>query len=227
MPDEAGGQRLSSGGVGAGGDAIAPGAGPAAPLGPGGLPIGAGERFFGGAPITVEVAPPGAVPLAPEQFGERGLSIAAPLLFTAGTPVGGPASIFNIGGAPITVLAGVFSGGLPLGGPVTQIFRGGSGPEPPTLFAQTLTPSGPIGGFFIGSGGAPIGAETFGGGALPIGLPAPVAQEAAAIQPRTALVGANPVIGTPPPALVFGSSQAQGPVPPIGAPGQNRGGQGR
>lgn len=108
--------------------------------------------------------------------------------------------IFNIGGAPIAVLGGVFSGGLPIGGPVTQIFRGGSAPEPPTLFIATITPSGPIGTFFIGSGGAPIGGDTFGGGGLPIGVPPELQAEIGEIEPRTALVGA--------PAITFGQDRS-------------------
>ncbi len=114
--------------------------------------------------------------------------------------------LFNIGGAPIAVLGGVFSDGLPIAGPVTQIFRGGSAPEPPTLFLATISPSGPIGDFFIGSGGSPIGTETFGGGALPIGAPAALRVAVAQIQPREALVG--------PAAIAFGGGRAA----PVGAP---------
>ena len=121
-------------------------------------------------------------------LGEGGESIEAPGAFTAGEPVGGPASIFNIMGAPITVLGGVFSGGLPIGGPVTQIFRGGSGPVTPELFISTLTPAGPIGAFFIGAEGAPIGEATFGGGALPIVAPQAIEVRVEVLQPRTALV---------------------------------------
>lgn len=136
--------------------------------------------------------------------------LSPPTIFTAGQPVGGPATTFNIGGAPIAILGGVFSGGLPIGGPVTQIFRGGSGPTPPTLFIATISPSGPIAQFFIGLQGAPIGETTFGGGALPISPPQAVAQVVEQIQPRTALVSA--------PAVAFGGGSAAGPLPPIGSP---------
>ena len=127
--------------------------------------------------------------------------------------------LFNIGGAPIAVLGGVFSGGLPIGGPVTQIFRGGSAPTPPTLFIATITPSGPIGGFLIGESGAPIGVQTFGGGGLPVGLPPVAGREASVLQPRTTLVGAGtPLIGlTTPPVLVFGQAQADEGAQPGGA----------
>ncbi|MFZ5824579.1 MAG: hypothetical protein ACOY94_09650 [Bacillota bacterium] len=166
----------------------------------GGGPIGApGAPGSGGAFLAVPGIPP--APSAP---------LAPPEIFAAGEPIGGPASIFNIGGAPIAILGGVFRGGLPLGGPVAQIFRGGSAPMPPTLFIATISPSGPIGAFFIGSSGAPIGVETFGGGALPISPPEPVAVRIEAIAPRTALVT--------PPAIVFGQ-EAQIPLRgPIGEP---------
>lgn len=107
--------------------------------------------------------------MALASFGAGGQSIEAPLLYTGGTPVLGPASIFNIGGAPIAVLGGVFSGGLPLGGPFSQTFRGGSAPVPPTLFISALKSSGPIGDFVVGSGGSPVGREIFGRGSEAIG----------------------------------------------------------
>lgn len=134
-------------------------------------------------------------------------------------PLGQAISLtFNIGGAPIAVLGGVFSGGLPIGGPFTQVFRGGSAPTPPTLFITTLTSSGPIGAPFIGSSGAPIGVQTVGGGALPIGVPPGIAAELAAIQPRTALVGAAPAFPgiVTPPAVSFASVTAAGAAPAIG-----------
>ncbi|MFZ5814631.1 MAG: hypothetical protein ACOY93_04955 [Bacillota bacterium] len=142
----------------------------------------AGGPGSGGAFIAVPGIPP--APSAP---------LAPPEIFAAGEPIGGPATIFNIGGAPITVLGGVFRGGLPIGGPVTQIFRGGSAPLPNILFVATISPSGPIGEFFLGTGGAPIGSTIFGGGALPIGVVEEVAQRVEAIEPRTAL-GGNPAI---------------------------------
>lgn len=164
--------------------------------------------FTGGAPIG-----------APPRPAAGGASVEAPGQYAGGQPVGGPSSIFNVGGAPIAVLGGVFSGGLPIGGPVTQIFRGGSAPVPPTLFINTLTPSGPIGPPFIGSGGAPIGVDSIGGGGLPIGPSAEVAQAIAALQPPTASVAA-PTFG-PPPSLVFGGQLtplAPSPLPVSGPP---------
>lgn len=155
-------------------------------------------------------------PIAPREFGTGGVSIQAPPLFTGGTPVSGPESLFNIGGAPIAVLGGVFGDGLPIGGPVTQVFRGGSAPVPNTLFLSTLTPSGPIGNFLIGAQGGPIGALTFGGGGLPIGAPPAVFAAAAAIQPRTAAVGAAPQVGVPPPAVAFRQATTAGGAPAIG-----------
>ncbi len=174
------------------------------PDGAAGRPVGTGGIGTGGAPLGAGGVGAGAAPLGAQP---------APL------PVSRPISpLFNIGGAPITVLGGVFSGGLPLGGPVTQIFRGGSAPMPPTLFVATITPAGPIGTFLLGSGGAPLGVATFGGGALPIGVSAPEARAVEAIQPRTALVGANPAIvgGVIPPAVSFGPARAAGAAPPIG-----------
>jgi hypothetical protein len=166
----------------------------------GGRPIGGAASIFniGGAPVNAGTA------------FVAGSSVQLPGAFRGGEPVGGPASIFNIGGAPIAVLGGVFSGGLPLGGPVTQLFRS-SGPQPNTLFLSTLSPSGPIGNFLIGSGGAPIGVDTFGGGGLPIGPTPAIAQAIVAIGAPTALVG--------PPAVSFASAQALGPAPPIGGGG--------
>jgi hypothetical protein len=125
--------------------------------GPGGLPI---EPLSGGSDAAARaIGPPAAdqpvEPIGPEGFGLPGASIEEPGAYQGGSPVGGPASLFNIGGAPIALLGGVFSGGLPLGGPVTQAFRSG-GPVPPTLFAITLESSGPIGAFFIGQSGDPI-----------------------------------------------------------------------
>lgn len=124
--------------------------------------IGSGGTGIG-APIAGLRA---AAPIGPQSFGLPGASIEAPGAFQGGTPIGGPASLFNIGGAPIAVLGGVFSGGLPIGGPVTQIFRSG-GPVPNTLFIATLKSSGPIGGFFLGGGGVAIG--DVGQGPAPIG----------------------------------------------------------
>lgn len=134
-----------------------------------------------------------------------GASILAPGQFEGGRPIGGPMSLFNIGGAPIAVLGGVFSAGFPLGGPVTQIFRGGSAPVPNTLFIATLSPAGPIGTFLIGGQGAPIGEETFGGGGLPIGAPPGAERAIEILQPRTAEVAT--IGGAPPPALVIGADR--------------------
>lgn len=184
----------------------------------GGLPIGQGG-------LSPDLSPPGGEPIEPAVFatagpirsagapGSGGAFIAAPgvppagsaplappEIFTAGNPIGGPATTFNIGGAPIAILGGVFRGGLPLGGPVTQIFRGGSAPLPPTLFIATISPAGPIADFFIGTGGSPIGVATFGGGGLPIGPPQQVAVQVAQIEPRTAEVGG--------PAVVFREARA-------------------
>lgn len=118
--------------------------------------------------LSGQVAQPFSVPpIGPQGFGLPGASIEEPGAYQGGSPVGGPGSLFNIGGAPIALLGGVFSGGLPLGGPVTQAFRSG-GPVPPTLFAITLESSGPIGAFFIGQGGEPIDGPRAGG--APIGV---------------------------------------------------------
>ncbi len=131
-----------------------------ASAGSAGESIGGGRGLvgFGSAQIGAPGAPfAGARPIeSAGRFGLPGISIESPGAYTGGKPVGGPSSLFNIGGAPIAILGGVFSGGLPLGGPVTQVFRSG-GPVPNTLFISTLEPSGPIGGFFIGSAGSPIG----------------------------------------------------------------------
>jgi len=124
---------------------------------------------------------------------------------------------FNIGGAPIALLGGVFSEGLPIAGPVTQLFRGGGGAQPNTLFIATISPSGPIGTFLIGGGGGPIGTASFGRGGLPIGATPAVEREVEILGPRTALVGATLVGGAPsPPAVFFGTARAGGSSPPIG-----------
>lgn len=147
---------VALGGVGSGGRPVRP---PAAP----GV---AGRKIEPGGAIGEVAVGPGSLPAVPGLLQV----LASPLAGPAEIPVGRPISpIFNIGGAPIAVLGGVFFGGLPLAGPVSQIFRGGSAPIPPTLFTATLSPSGPIGAFFIGSGGAPIGVPVMGGGGLPIG----------------------------------------------------------
>lgn len=209
----------SAGVVGGGGAPIGPGGGggngtPAGlgGLGGGGRMIGspkvpgvAGRKIEPGGAIGEVAVGPGSLPAVPGLLQ----TISAPLAGPSEIPVGRPISpIFNIGGAPIAVLGGVFQGGLPIGGPVPQIFRGGSAPIPPTLFVATISPSGPIGAFLLGGGGAPIGVLTFGGGGLPIGAEQAIARAVAAIQPRTALVGA--------PAVAFGGGQVAGPVSPIG-----------
>jgi hypothetical protein len=99
---------------------------------------------------------------------------AVPGLGIGGAPIALP--VFSVGGVPIAVLGGVFAGGLPLAGPVSELFRGGAGPLPPTLFASTISPGGPIEAFLLGSSGTPIGAGSLGGigaGAAAIGAPAP------------------------------------------------------
>ena len=124
----------------------------------GGAPIGGRQAAAGGLPIRAEPGPPApGRPVEGEpEFGQPGASVEDPGAYFGTSPVGGPSSLFNIGGAPIAVLGGVFGGGLPLGGPVTQIFRSGA-PIPNTLYVATLQPSGPIGEFFLPGGGVPIG----------------------------------------------------------------------
>lgn len=148
--------------------------------------------------------------------GARSISGSTAQPAQQGAPI---SELFNVFGAPIAVLGGVFSGGLPLGGPVTQVFRGGSAPQPPTLFASTLTSSGPIGVLLVGTQGAPIGVAVIGGGALPIGLPPEAAVVVQAIQPRTAEVGAAPAAPgvVVPPIVTFGPAAAARAVPAIGA----------
>jgi hypothetical protein len=134
--------------------------------------FGSGSGAIGGdAAVLAAAGPifPGTV------FGRGSESILSPGAFTEGQPVG-PASLFNIGGAPIAILGGVFTNGLPLGGPVGQVFRS-SAPEPNTLFISTLTPSGPIGTFLIGSAGSLI----FGPDALFLALPESIGQQTAFI----------------------------------------------
>lgn len=131
-----------------------------------------------------------------------------------GMPVGGAASTFNIGGAPIAILGGVFSGGMPIGGPVTQIFRGGSAPIPPTLFVATITDSGPIANFLLGTSGAPIGVEAFGGGGLPIAPTQAIVTAIQQLEPRTAAVTAI--------AVAFGGGTAASPAGPIDGSGFGR-----
>jgi hypothetical protein len=154
-----------------------------------GRPIGTEGRaaHLLGLPVRSEAGPPaGGRPVEGEpEFGFPGASIEAPGLYQGTSPVGGPATLFNRGGAPIAILGGVFGGGLPIGGPVTQIFRSGA-PVPNVLYIITLEPSGPIGEFFLPTGGGPIGpmarpgmgpvpiAMSFTEGGLPIFGPAPV-----------------------------------------------------
>ena len=125
------------------------------------LPDLSGSGADSGGPSGGEIGPATDVrarggPIESHRFGVAGVSIEDPRAYQGGAPVGGPSSLFNIGGAPIAVFGGVFSGGLPIGGPVTQIFRSGA-PVPNTLYIQTLESSGPIGTFFLGGAGAPIG----------------------------------------------------------------------
>jgi|GEM_PF-5192137 len=168
-------------------------------------PISLGES---GAPLSMAGFPVGSAPIQPAARFTGGVSIERPGAYAGGEPVGGPGSLFNIGGAPIAVLGGVFSGGLPIGGPVTQIFRGGSAPQPNTLFVSTVTPAGPIGQFLLGTSGAPIGVEAFGGGGLPIGAPPAVQREEEILQPRTALVAQLPE--GPAPALFISQPEQNG-----------------
>lgn len=92
--------------------------------------------------------------------------LAVPGVGMGGAPI---APAFSMGGVPIGMLGGVFAGGFPLAGPVTELFRGGAGPIPPTLFASTLSPAGPIAAFLLGGGGVPIGFGLFPCGGSPIG----------------------------------------------------------
>lgn len=126
-------------------------------------------------------------------------------IYRGGLPIAGLESLFFPGGAPIALLGLVWSDSLPLSGAVPQVYRAGGAPYPPTLPIITLTPSGPIGGFFVGSSGAPVGVDIFGGGGLPIGPAPPIARFIAAEQARTALVTI--------PAVLFGGAG----VAPIGA----------
>ncbi|HYF91785.1 MAG TPA: hypothetical protein VD969_06035 [Symbiobacteriaceae bacterium] len=142
------------GGPGEGRPIAGDGGGPA-----GGRPIGDGIAGApGGLPIRSEAGPPApGRPVEPEpEFGLPGASIEAPGAYFAGGPVLGPGSIFNIAGAPIAILGGVFGNGLPIGGPISQIFRSGA-PLPNTLYIAELESSGPIGAIFLPTGGGPIG----------------------------------------------------------------------
>ncbi len=153
----------------------------------------------GPGPIYVAAALPGAPPIAPER------------ILRGGQPILGEATLFRGAGAPIALLGLVWSGGLPLSGPVAQIYRAGGAPVFPTTPAATLTPSGPIGAFFLGTTGAPIGVPVFRGGGLPIGPGPAVARAIAAEQFRTAYVTA-PAIGLP---GLFGIT-AVAPAPGLG-----------
>lgn len=110
------------------------------------------EAFTG--PVTTSEAFTGAIAESEGLVGTDGQSIYALDYGTDGTPIG-PDSKFNIMGAPIAVLGGVFTNGLPLSGPFSQVFRS-TGPLPFTLFESTTESSGPIGGFLIGSQGGPL-----------------------------------------------------------------------
>lgn len=199
------GQGPGSGGVPIGRDAVSGGRLGIVALR--GLISGDGEPVTGGRPIG-PTGGPGAggepvrsvgVPPAPTITGPTAAIVATP-------PVGGPESTFNIGGAPIALLGGVFGDGLPIGGPVGQIFRG-TAPLPNTLFVSTVSPGGPIGLFLLGISGAPIGVPTFGGGGLAIQPPPEVAREIAEIGPLTAAVTG--------PAVVFGEMLETRPGGPI------------
>lgn len=139
----------------------------------GGAPIEAGGVApLAGLPIRSDAGPPAAGrPVGGEpEFGFPGASIEAPGLYQGTSPVGGPSTLFNRGGAPIAILGGVFGGGLPIGGPVTQVFRSGA-PVPNTLYIVTLEPSGPIGEFFLPFGGLPIALMGMpGAGPVPISM---------------------------------------------------------
>ena len=184
---------------------LGPGVRPALPLavgGPGGaLPSGLalGPMLLGrlGAPLGMVRPGPAPIYLPPDALLLPGMvpPIGPPRIFGGGMPIGGEASLFFPAGAPIARLGLVWYNALPLSGPVPQIFRGG-GPVPPTLPAITLTPGGPVGAVFVGSGGGPIGVLVIGGGGLPIGPAPPVGRAIAAEQARTALVS-GPAIGFP------------------------------
>lgn len=107
------------------------------------------EAFTG--PLTTAESFSGPLSESEGLIGPNGSSIYDPAYGTNGTPIG-PDSKFNIEGAPIAVLGGVFTNGLPLGGPFSQVFRS-TGPLPFTVFESTTTSSGPIGGFLVGSEG--------------------------------------------------------------------------
>lgn len=119
-----------------------------------------------------------------------------PLEFVSvgGMPIA-PTTLVSVGGTPVAVLGGVFSGGFPLGGPVTQTFRGGGGPQPPTLFAATLTPAGPIGEFFIGGGGVPLVVPVGGPFIGPIGAVPPPISTIGGFGPAMGIGGAPPASG--------------------------------
>lgn len=117
------------------------------------------EAFTG--PLTTAEAFTGAIAGSEGLIGADGVSIYAPAYGVDGTPIG-PDSKFNIAGAPIAPLGGVFSDGLPLSGPFSQVFRS-TGPIPFTVFESTTASSGPIGPFIIGS----VGSEIQFGPALP------------------------------------------------------------
>jgi hypothetical protein len=110
------------------------------------------------------MAPLAGGPLVP-VLGIGGASILNPAAFRGGGPIG-PGSLFNIGGAPISVFGGLFTAGQPLAGPIGQIFRGGA-PQPFTNFGYTLA-AGPIGTFLVGRGGIDL---QFGPTALYFNLP--------------------------------------------------------
>lgn len=115
--------------------------------------LGQAEEAFTG-PLSTSETFSGPMAETEGLVGTDGQSIYALDYGTDGTPIG-PDSKFNIMGAPIAVLGGVFTNGLPLGGPFSQVFRS-TGPLPFTVFESTTESSGPIGGFLLGSEGAAI-----------------------------------------------------------------------
>jgi hypothetical protein len=125
-------------------------------------------------------------PIGAPGFGRGGQSILAPGAFEGGRPVGGPASTFNIGGAPIAVLGGVFSAGLPIGSIIATINRS-TLVAPNTVFFSSLTPGGPIGELFLGASGLAL---QFGPSALYFEPPLP-----RAIGPFGGLGGGGAAIG--------------------------------
>lgn len=127
-------------------------------------PLSASAFFTG--PMAEAEAFEGPISGSESLLGTMGVSILNPEGMTDGAPIG-PDSTFNVFGAPIAILGGVFTNGLPLSGPFSQVFRS-TGPIPFTVFESTPTSSGPIGGFLIGAAGDEL---QFGPAALSLAIP--------------------------------------------------------